>query len=181
MSNSLNPYRLDSGAKQAFVRWWQRISDDKAESWARADRASLKHAHDVLALTCTPAYQRVYQDMLAARGGVAWPAYQQDRIAAMVGLAAHVKKGNSPEPLSLPKAMSYRPEGVDRNPVSELRFLRLLDAPDIDALYLGLRRCLPLIKSQIDVALMADDLFEWGDWVKKRWAYDYRWPDKATA
>lgn len=175
-----NFYRLDTGAKLVFLDWWQRISDDKAEGWARADRSNLKHAHDLLSLACTPAYQRVYQRMVAARGGVAWPAYQQDRIAALVGLAAHLKNGDSPEALSLPKAMSYRPEGVDRNPVSELRFLRLLDAPDTDALYLGLRRCLPLIKSRVDLGLMADDLFGWGDQVKKRWAYDYRWPDKAA-
>jgi CRISPR system Cascade subunit CasB len=161
------------------VRWWQRINDDKAEGWVRADRASLKHAHNVLALTCTPAYQRVYQGMVAARGGVAagLPAGPHRGLG---GAGGPCEKGQSPEPLSLPKAMSYRPEGVDRNPVSELRFLRLLDAPDIEALYLGLRRCLPLVSSAIDIYAMADDLFEWGDGVKKRWAYDYRWPDKAT-
>ena len=77
--------------------------------------------------------------------------------------------------------MSQRDEGRDRPHVSELRFLRLLDAPDSEALYVGLRRVLPLMKHRLDVLALANDFFYWGDEAKKRWAYGYRWPDKTAS
>jgi CRISPR system Cascade subunit CasB len=111
-----------------------------------------------------------------------WPAdarpQDNDRLAAIVGLLAHIKE-NVPGPV--PVAMSLCKPGEDRPPVSELRFLRLLDAPDHDALYAGLRRVLPLMKHKVDVLALADDLLYWGDDVKKRWAYGYLWPDKSAA
>ena len=75
--------------------------------------------------------------------------------------------------------MSHHSEGNDRNPVSELRFTRLLEAPDIEALFAGLRRSLPLIKNEVDPATLVDDICGWSDGVKKRWAYAYRWPQRA--
>ena len=66
----------------------------------------------------------------------------------------------------------------DKPAVSPLRFMRLLESPDIDALFSGLRRALPLIQHRADVLQLATDVVNWGDAVKKRWAYAYRWPDK---
>jgi CRISPR system Cascade subunit CasB len=80
--------------------------------------------------------------------------------------------------LNLPKAMSQRETGSDRNAVSDLRFARLLDAPDVKALFSGLRRVMPLIDKQLDPAALAQDIFGWGENVKKQWAYDYAWPSK---
>ena len=31
----------------------------------------------------------------------------------------------------------------------------------------------------LDVLALATDVVNWGDAVKKRWAYGYDWPDKA--
>lgn len=172
-----NRYSLGDAPKGALKRWWHTISREDASGSARADRASLRRADSLRAVACTPAYQRVYRDMAAAHEGEPWRDYEQERIAAIVGLAAHVTKDN---PQSLPKAMSHRAEGTDRNPVSELRFARLLNAPDIESLFTGLRRSLPLIAHSVDVLSMADDVFGWGDVVKKRWAYDYDWPRKSS-
>jgi len=66
-------------------------------------------------------------------------------------------------------------------PLSELRFKRLLEAPDADALFTGLRRALPLLQHRADVCALATDVVNWGDAVKKRWAYGYAWRDKAKA
>lgn len=82
--------------------------------------------------------------------------------------------------MSLPEAMSKAGEGSHRNPVSELRFSRLLDAPDIEALFIGLRRTLSLIGHAVDPASLTSDVFDWGDIVKKRWAYTYAWPKKSA-
>lgn len=171
-----NRYALGEAPKAVLKRWWHSISNDNASGSARADRAVLKRAQSLRAVACTSAYQRVYRDMAAAHAGEPWRDFQQERIAAIVALAAHVKESTA---LSLPKAMSHPAEGSDRNPVSELRFARLLDAPDIEALFTGLRRSLPLIGHAVDVLSLADDVFGWGDVVKKRWAYGYTWPKKS--
>lgn len=175
---SKRTYGLPEGARSVFAKWWHGLTSETASGQARADSAVLRRASSLTAVACSAAYQRVYADMLAACDPAdRWPHYKQERIAALVALAAHVKSKAS---LSLPKAMSLHGDGSDRNPVSELRFLRLLDAPDIEALFTGLRRVLPLIEHNVDPFSMADDVFAWGDSVKKDWAYDYAWPKKAS-
>ena len=171
-----NRYVLGAAPKAVLKRWWHTISRDDASGSARADRATLRRADSLRAVACTPAYQRVYREMAAAHAGEPWRDYERERIAAIVALAAHVTDSSSQ---SLPKAMSHLVEGSDRNPVSELRFARLLNAPDIEAVFTGVRRSLPLIAHAVDVLSLADDVFGWGDVVKKRWAYDYAWPKKS--
>ena len=169
---------LPDGARSVFVSWWHGLTRDNPSGQARADSAVLRRAGSLTAVACTAAYQRVYRDMAAAQGGSPWREFQQERIAALVALAAHVKSSGV---LSLPRAMSEHAVGSDRNRVSELRFLRLLDAPDIESLFTGLRRVLPLIEHQVDPLSMADDVFAWGDAVKKDWAYNYAWPKKSSS
>lgn len=172
-----NRYTLEAPVKAAFLHWWHRLSDANAAGSLRADRAALRRCTDLTAVACTPAYQRIYRDLAAAHGGEPWQNFERERLAALVGLAAHVSDSST---MSLPQAMSHKADGGEtRNPVSDLRFMRLLDAPDIEALFTGLRRCLPLIQHRVDPASLADDIFGWGDGVKKRWAYAYAWPDKA--
>lgn len=177
MSSSRNRYGISPAAKKEFISWWHGLTSETASGTARADRAILKRADTLTAVACTPAYQRIYRKMADANDGRPWQEFEQERIAALIGLAAHVK---SSVPMSLPQAMSHRAEGSDRNPVSDLRFSRLLDAPDIEALFTGLRRSLPLIENKVDPETLADDVFGWGDVVKKRWAYTYKWPEKSS-
>lgn len=155
-----------------LLAWWQGLDDD------RADRAILRRASSPTLVAISAPYQRLYRQLQSA----GWPAdarpQDNDRLAGIVGLLAHVKENES---RPVPAAMSQRDEGGDRPHVSELRFLRLLDAPDSDALYMGLRRVLPLMKHQVDVLALANDLIRWGDDVKKRWAYGYHWPDKSAS
>ena len=171
-----NPYELGAAAKAVLRAWWGALHSEAASGQARADRAALRRAADLNAVACTPAYQRLYRRMVAARGGADWPSFQQDRLAAVVGLLAHVKTNTE---ASLPKAMSTD-NGQD-NPVSALRFQRLLESPDADALFSGLRRSLPLIKGGVSVLSLADDVFGWGPRIQRCWAYDYRWPEKSSA
>ena len=177
MSSSGNRSFFAAPAKAVFLSWWHVINSETAGGTARADRAVLRRADTLTAVACTPAYQRIYRKMAAANTGPSWQAFEQERIAAMVGLAAHVKDKDS---RSLPQAMSSRAAPTDPNPVSDMRFARLLDSPDIEALFSGLRRALPLIEHKVDPASLADDLFDWGDHVKKRWAYAYAWTEKAN-
>lgn len=174
MSN--NPLQgLPPSSVNALLRWWKTLVIENPSGAARADRAVLRRANDLTAVACLPAYQRVYRSMASAAGAGDWQPHQKERIAAAVALLAHVKADNA---LSVPKAMSQHAEGSDRNPVSELRFRRLLDvdASDTETLFASLRRALPLIEHRVHPQSLVEDVFFWGDKVKKRWAYDYAWP-----
>jgi CRISPR system Cascade subunit CasB len=163
--------RLNFRAQQAWgdllLAWWHQLADDTG------GRAALRRAPDLTAVVMQPAFQRLHRRLLAA----GWPAGPQegDRLAAAAGLLAHLREADG---LSPPKAMSQR-DG-DKPRVSELRFKRLLESPDTDVLYTGLRRALPLIQHRCDPLALANDVVNWGDVVRKQWAYDYEWPAKAS-
>ena len=147
-----------------LLRWWQELSEDTG------GRAALRRAPDITAVVMLPAYQRLHRRLLAA----GWPdqPWHNDRLAAAAGLLVHVRENTGQD---LPRSMS---EG-DKPVVSPLRFMRLLESPDGDALFSGLRRVLPLIQHRTDLLALASDVVNWGDTVKKRWAYAYDWPAKA--
>jgi CRISPR system Cascade subunit CasB len=163
--NALN-FRQGQAWGDLLLRWWQGLDDD------RGGRAALRRAPDITAVVMLPAYQRLHRRLLVA--GWTAEAWRDDRLAAAAGLLAHVKQNAGP---ALPVAMSQH-DG-DKRCVSPLRFTRLLESPDIDTLFAGLRRTLPLLQHQADVLSLATDVVNWGDAVKKRWAYGYDWPDKA--
>ncbi len=169
-----NPYELGNAAKNVLYAWWSILQSEEVGGQAKADRAILRRAADLNAVACTPAYQRLYRRMVAAHGGTDWPVFKQDYLAAVVALLAHVKTNTE---ASLPQSMSS--ENGQDNPVSALRFQRLLESPDADALFTGLRRALPLIKNGVNILSLANDVFGWNEYTKKRWAYSYRWPDKS--
>ena len=151
-----------------LLRWWQGLENDKG------GRAELRRAHNLTAVALTSSYQRFYRQALNS----GWPEeaspWQNERLAAMVGLLAHVK---SYDDRKLAVIMS---EG-ERPAFSVLRFRRLLEAPTIDDVFLSLRRALPIIGHQANVHQIANDLLHWGDKTKKEWAYAYRWPAKTQA
>jgi CRISPR system Cascade subunit CasB len=57
--------------------------------------------------------------------------------------------------------------------VSGLRFRRLLKCNDPEDLYSPLRRIVKMLKKDLTIFLIADDVYFWGDDRRKRWAYDY--------
>lgn len=151
-----------------LLRWWQGLESDKG------GRAELRRAHDLTAVALTSAYQRFYRQALNS----GWPEdaapWQNERLAAIVALLAHVKSNDGRK---LAEIMS---EG-ERPPFSVLRFRRLLEAPTLDDVFLSLRRALPIIGHQANVHQIANDLLHWGDKTKKEWAYAYRWPAKTLS
>ena len=161
--------RLSEAVLNTLMQWWKRIADESASGQDKADRAILKRCDSIEAVTRTAAYHRVYRAMRDRHEGNAWRSNQQDRLAMLVGLAAHVKTQGR----GLAHEMQKRAKGSDRPLVSELRFRRLLDSPDDDSLFVALRRAVLLVDHQLDLDLLARDVFTWGDSVKKSWAYDY--------
>lgn len=152
------------------TNWWQHLPEDTG------GRAALRRASDLTTVAVQPAYQRLYRRLRAA----GWPVddWRADRLAAVAGLLAHVREADGS---SLPQAMSQRgSDGGDKPRVSELRFRRLLESPDVESLFAGLRRALPLMQHRCNPLSLADDVVHWGDGVRRRWAYDYDWPAEAN-
>jgi CRISPR system Cascade subunit CasB len=171
----------DSGPGRVLYDWWLDVTQVRDNGTARAGRAILRRAHDVTAVTLTEPYQRLFRRMSDA-GWDAKYARRNDALAAVVGLLAHVETEFQRNMLA--ECMGLCPQGTTRPYVSEARFKRLLEAPDIDALFVGLRRALPLMKEGAPVMTLANDLLQWTsaeqrDEVKKRWAYAYQWPAQS--
>ncbi len=164
-----NSYRLSSGAKGELLRWFEALQSPSVSGTLKADRAVLRRAHDLQAVVESSAYQRLYKKMADAHEGDPWRPFQQERIALLVALLVHVV-GSAKD--SLPAVMG-RSGASDKAAVSELRFRRILESPDMDSLFYGLRRVLPLVSAPANVPELMDDVFGWGDSVKRRWAYAY--------
>lgn len=163
----------DRSLGDAVFRWWKSLDSNRGE------RAELRRCEDLLQVMQTPAFQRIRRRLIEL--GLKPEDSEQDRLAAVIGLAAHVSSAAEAtvhrELPGLPVAFSE-----DEKPaISPLRFRQLLDARDDDELFTRLRRVLPLVKERVNLFCLANDVFYWGDKVRKRWIYDYRWPTKQSA
>jgi CRISPR system Cascade subunit CasB len=165
-------FNKETAIGKVLLNWWQGLEED------RAGRAILRRASTVTAVALTPTYQRLYRRLCSAGWSGQTNPHQNDRVAAVVGLLAHVKNDDERSPA---KSMSRTDEGGDRPCVSELRFKRLLESPDLDSLFTGLRRVLPLMNHGVNVLALANDVVYWGDAVKKNWAYQFDWPEKQQS
>ncbi|MBI5335039.1 MAG: type I-E CRISPR-associated protein Cse2/CasB [Burkholderiales bacterium] len=163
--------KRDNAAGEMLVKWWAELADDKG------GRAELKRAADVTRVVMSPAYQRLHRMLCKVLPEGQVPAHKEDRLAIAAALLAHVKDDDSGA--SLPVLMSKREQESDRPPVSPLRFRRLLETTDVDDLFVGLRRVLPLLGHRVNVVALTNDLLNWGDATRKRWAYGYQWPQSS--
>lgn len=158
-------------AGEMLVKWWAELADDKG------GRAELKRAADVTRVVMSPAYQRLHRMLCKVLPDGQVPAHKEDRLAIAAALLAHVKDDDSGA--SLPVLMSKREQEGDRPPVSPLRFRRLLETTDVEDLFVSLRRVLPLLSHRANVVALANDVVNWGDLTRKRWAYAYNWPQTS--
>ena len=108
---------------------------------------------------------------------LAGPPGQQDRLAVIAGVLAHVKarpardEGQRTPSLGRLMALPKKPGGPQR--VSGLRFRRLIQVPDRVELYPRLVRVLAQLDHTADVWSLARDIYFWGPNVQQAWAYDY--------
>lgn len=151
----------------ALFRWWEGLESH------REDRAQLRRASSLTAVTLTPGFQRFYRFLLTNSLPELKAEGHRDKLAAIAAVLAHIKKGDE---RSFPASM----RDGDKQKVSELRFRRLLESPAIDDLFVGLRRTLPLVGHAADPNKLADDIWYWGDKKRKDWAYAYPWPEKSN-
>jgi CRISPR system Cascade subunit CasB len=175
---------LSNEAAGVLHRWWHEVTQERDKGPARAARAILRRAHDITAVTLTQPYQHLFQRMRAVQWNEPGYPNSNDALAAVAGLLVHVEADSNIKKLA--QAMGQCPDGSTRPYVSEARFKRLLEAPDLDTLFVSLRRSLPLMSGGAPVLALANDVLQWAwpeqrDEVKKRWAYSYIWPKQTAA
>ena len=165
-----------------ILAWWGGLPNQRAE------RALLRRAHSLTAIELCPAYHRAYQQICAGLSDSEAEKIQVARgtskLALTLGVLVHVQgtatsegRQQSGKCTAIAAMNAKKGEG---NTVSELRFLRLLESPNPESLFAGMRRVVPLLGEDIDIANFARSLLYWGDKVKKDWAYAYDWPDHKS-
>lgn len=155
----------NQNAREVLLDWWQRLDQ------ARGDRAELRRAATPTEVVFCPAYHR----LLYALKRLA--PLSPESLAVIAGVLSHVKKHDGRSPFAVQMATSK--SGNNRVPVSDLRFRRLLKIADRSELYQPLIRTVHLLDDQANLTSLADDIYFWGDRVRKNWAYAYY--DKAPS
>ena len=173
---------LSNNQGRVLYDWWHDVTQQRDKGSDRAARAILRRAHDITEITLSQPYQHLFQRMREADWNDGY-AHSNDALAAVAGLLVHLETHKGDKPLA--NCMGLCPSGSDRPYVSEVRFKRLLESPDLDTLFNGLRRALSLMQEGAPVLGLANDVLSWArpeqrDQVKKDWAYSYVWP-KQTA
>lgn len=157
----------DQALGQALEVWWEQLRE------RTGDRAELRRAQTVTDVILLPAFQRAcvrFAPFFKHEREEGW----QFRLAAVLGLLAHVRQHNPDQSLALQMA---------GNPpvVSELRFRRLIQRDRSD-LYVSLIRMLRMLGNKANLHDLARSVYFWGETEKRRWAFDYfpNTPDKAS-
>lgn len=145
--------------QKVLLDWWKGLDQ------ARGDRAELRRAATSMEVAFCPAFHQLLQSL--RRFGSPAPG----SVVVAAGVLAHVKEH---DPANLFAAQMAAPKtGSDRARVSGLRFRRLLQIADREELYQPLIRTVRLLGSQANIFSLANDIYCWGDNVRKNWAYAY--------
>jgi len=161
-------FNSDQAFGEALLKWWDQLQDRSG------DRAELRRAQTVEGVVLLPVFQRAcvrFAPYFRHERDDSW----QLRLAAILGLLAHVRQHNPEQSLAIQMA---------GNPpvVSELRFRRLIQRDRAD-LYISMIRILRMLGNKANLNDLATSVYYWGDDVKRRWAFDYfpNTPDNASA
>lgn len=147
------------GARKVLLDWWQGLDQ------ARGDRAELRRAVTPTEVAFCPAFHRLLHALKPVT------AVYPESLATVAGVLVHVKEHNDKSTFAV--QMATPKSGSDRARVSSLRFRRLLKIADRSELYQPLIRTVHLLGGQANLVSLADDVYFWGDRVRKNWAYAY--------
>jgi CRISPR system Cascade subunit CasB len=164
------PNNSQDASYAILLDWRAALEADKGE------RADLKRAENPLRVAFSPAYHALLRRLQEA--GYRLSPDGRERLAALAGIAAHVKQHVDNTPFA--RQMGTPNPGSEKARVSELRFRRILAIDDVDELYTQLRRAISLLDGTANLADLARALFRWRPIAeqnpydpRKDWAYDY--------
>jgi len=151
--------------RELVAEWWIKLVDD------RGARAELRRAKTLTEIALTPTFHTLYRRLGASN----WR--DPGRIALVAGVLAQVDTDNDRTKFAEQLAQS---EHRDKAPMSGLRFRRLLQQDDADALFIAMRRAVLLLNKKANVRDLATGLYYWNsDRTRREWALAYY--DKAPA
>jgi CRISPR system Cascade subunit CasB len=153
----LGEFEPDQPAGKAIQKWWSDLKDNAGE------RATLRRAKNGLEVAMQPAYYR----LLSALAKENLKINLTDKLPFVAGLLAHVKEHQA---LAFAKQMKG---SNDKNPVSDLRFRRILRIENRDDLYVMMIRFIRMLDGKANIYDIAHSILYWSDRVKKEWASQY--------
>lgn len=165
----------EEGVADTVLHWWQRLAETD-----RAARAELRHASGPDEALLTEGFRNLWFALPSGRRRT-WDMRAWGCVAAAL---AEVNTHDAAR--SLATAMGSESEAGSGKPrVSELRFQQLLRSDDLDDFLRRIRRAVRLLKRDVNVVSLADDILHWnrqkgGDLAPRpdrrlavRWANDY--------
>lgn len=152
-------FSSDPKARQVLYEWWSGLD------MSRGDRAALRHCHDVNEVAFTPSFHRLRKDLLGEFN------VNPESLAAVAGVLSHVKNNDTGSDFAV--QMATPPSGSSNARVSGLRFRRLLTIEDRRELFTSMIRTVRLLDGTANLFDLADSIYRWNEFTKKRWAYDY--------
>ncbi len=161
-------FTSETAMGEILKEFWQGLEDD------RGSRAQLRRCKTPEEVVMVSAFHRLCRRIrpLMKKEHDGW----EMRMAAIVGLLAHVRK------LDFRKTLAEQMAAGDSPAVSELRFRRLLQH-DRRGLFNALIRVLGMLDKTANLFDLAQSVYYWGDGERKRWAFDYfpNVPEKKSA
>lgn len=148
-------FQPDADAGKIIHEWWQSLENNTGE------RAMLRRAKSVDEVVMSPSFHQLCHRL---RPFLQSEYHWEERLAAVAGLLAHMRAHVTDK---LAKQMAGNPPKV-----SELRFRRMLQR-DRGDLYKAMIRVLRMLDNRANIYDLANSVFDWGDPVKKDWAYNY--------
>ncbi|MHC1596884.1 MAG: type I-E CRISPR-associated protein Cse2/CasB [Methermicoccaceae archaeon] len=145
----------------ALLKWWRSLDE------RRGDRATLRRCRNPTEVAFNPAFHRLRRSV----GFQDAKPWESEAMAVIAGVLSHIKEYDGRRKFA--EQMGANIAGGDRKLLSELRFRRLLTAHSREELYVPLVRTIGLLGKRANVCDVAYSIYYWGDWVRKRWAYDY--------
>ena len=141
--------------------WWKGLDHDRGE------RALLRRSSSPTEIVFSPAYHRLL-GQFQQRGYI----INRVALAAIAGLAAHVKVDTGPDK-SVAKLMAGPGSGGNRAKISGLRFRRLLAMNHRDEVYPYLIRVIRMLDFNVNLLDLANSVYWWNEKTRMQWAYDY--------
>lgn len=139
------------------LAWYKELEHDRGE------RARLRRCADVTEVFFCQAFHDLLR-RLRRLGPVS-----RETVAVTAGVLAHVK-----ENVPAAKFAVQMAEGRgDHATVSELRFRRLIETKDREALFMPLIRLVALMDGRVNVGDLTDGIRYWGPPKRRDWACDY--------
>jgi len=152
-------FSQSSEAAASLLNWWRGLEE------SRGERAELRRASEPTEVAFCPGFHRLLHELRHDR------RVSAESLAVVVGVVVHAKTLDDSSIFAAQMAAPKSAGGSAR--VSELRFRRLLQIADRPALYQPLARTIRLIGGAVNITSLADDIYFWGDHVRKNWAYSY--------